>query len=310
VARRKIPTILAALDTLDDSTARTLRSTPLLRTILVSRPSLGGRRITASLPLRQQRRQRVYPRRVPSRLTAGVGNIDLAVLRPENQHPTHVTPRIAALATGLFREQLVVLGRRLPPPRSRMGTRVNISKRERSSLVNALAMALCAEGTQKIEAPVSWRVHPRRPFMHRVALCDVRGLLPRVVFEVGFFFLTLGGCGGKASGLNLFSRSETSCLCPSERTMRRRTMSLSHYLGSPSLRRPTRDLLIISGTFSVKLQCCVNDDGNLGSVVSSISTARTNACTYSGSTTLPTRSWTISPTRASCSSPRCAIPFP
>lgn len=201
MVRRKIPTIRAALDTLDDSTARTLRSTSLLQHILVSRPGIGGRSITASLPLRQQQRQRMYPRRVPSRLPATVGNIDLAVLRPENQHPTHVTPRIAALATGLFREQLVVLGRRLPPPRSRMGTRANISKRERGSLMNALAMALCAEGTQKVEAPVSWRVHPRRPFMHRVALCDVRGLLPRVVFEVRFRF-ALRGCGSKASGLN------------------------------------------------------------------------------------------------------------
>jgi len=123
-------------------------------------------------------------RRAPSRLPVGVGNLDIAVLRPENQHPTHVTPRIAALATGLFREQLVILGRRLPVPRSRRGTRVGISKKERSTLMRALAMALCAEGTQKIEAPASWRVHPRRPFMHRIALCDVRGLLPRVVFEV------------------------------------------------------------------------------------------------------------------------------
>jgi hypothetical protein len=110
------------------------------------------------------------------------------VLRPENQHPTHVTPRIAALATGLFREQLVVLGRRLPPPRSR----VSVGKRERNALMRALGMALCAEGTQKIEAPTSWRVHPRRPFMHRIALCDVRGLLPRVVFEVRSFCATAG----------------------------------------------------------------------------------------------------------------------
>jgi hypothetical protein len=54
-------------------------------------------------------------------------------------------------------------------------------------LVRALAMALCAEGTQNIEAPVDWRIHPRRPFMRRIALCDVRGLLPRVVFGVRCF---------------------------------------------------------------------------------------------------------------------------
>jgi DNA (cytosine-5)-methyltransferase 1 len=39
---------------------------------------------------------------------------DLAVLRPENQNATYVTPRIAKLATGWFRERLVVVG---PPPR-------------------------------------------------------------------------------------------------------------------------------------------------------------------------------------------------
>ena len=184
--RRKVPTILAALNTLDDSTARTLRGTPLLRFILASQTGIGGRNISLSLPLRRHHSPRIHVRRAPSRLVA-VGNLDVAVLRPENQHPTHVTPRIAALATGLFREQLVVLGRRLPAPRSRRGTRVSIGEKERSTLMRALTMALCAEGTQKIEAPASWRVHPRRPFMHRIALCDVRGLLPRVVFEVSPF---------------------------------------------------------------------------------------------------------------------------
>lgn len=42
------------------------------------------------------------------------GSKDLAVLRPENQNATHVTPRIAKLATGWFKERLVVVG---PPPR-------------------------------------------------------------------------------------------------------------------------------------------------------------------------------------------------
>lgn len=41
------------------------------------------------------------------------GSKDLAVLRRENQNVTHVTPRIAKLATGWFRERLVVAG---PPP--------------------------------------------------------------------------------------------------------------------------------------------------------------------------------------------------
>ena len=44
----------------------------------------------------------------------GSGSRDLAVLRPENQNATHVTPRIAKLATGLFRELLVIVGPHLP----------------------------------------------------------------------------------------------------------------------------------------------------------------------------------------------------
>ena len=185
---------MEALDTLDDSTARTLRSAPLLRHILTSPADSRSRSMTASHRLRPHHHSRIHQRRAPFRLPATVGNPDLAVLRPENQHQTHVTPRIAALATGLFREQLVVLGRRLPAPRFR---RQDVSTGERNVLVRALAMALCAEGTQNIEAPVDWRIHPRRPFMRRIALCDVRGLLPKVVFEV-----RLCRRGGQGRGLS------------------------------------------------------------------------------------------------------------
>lgn len=44
---------------------------------------------------------------------ATIGNLDLAVMKPENQNSTHVTPRIAKLAFGLFREEVEVVG---PPP--------------------------------------------------------------------------------------------------------------------------------------------------------------------------------------------------
>lgn len=44
-----------------------------------------------------------------------VGNPDLAVLKAENQNPTRVTPRIAKLAQGLFREELMVVGGAPPP---------------------------------------------------------------------------------------------------------------------------------------------------------------------------------------------------
>lgn len=38
------------------------------------------------------------------------------MLKAENQTPTHVTPRIAALAQGHIFEELVVVGVRPPPP--------------------------------------------------------------------------------------------------------------------------------------------------------------------------------------------------
>ena len=185
---------MEALDTLDEPTARTLRSAPLLRRILAPQADSRNRNIAVSQSLRPHHHSRVLPRRAPFRLPATVGNPDLAVLRPENQNQTHVTPLIAALAAGLFREQLVVLGRHLPAPRFRRGIGANVSTGERNALVRALAMALCAEGTQNIEAPVDWRIHPRRPFMRRIALCDVRGLLPKTVFEVRCFALC--GRGG------------------------------------------------------------------------------------------------------------------
>lgn len=51
----------------------------------------------------------------PIPVIKGNVNRDLAVLRPENQNATHVTPRIAKLATGWFKERLVVVGSH--PPR-------------------------------------------------------------------------------------------------------------------------------------------------------------------------------------------------
>jgi len=44
---------------------------------------------------------------------AGLKNPDLAVLKQENQNPTHVTPLIASLARGFVNEELIVIG---PPP--------------------------------------------------------------------------------------------------------------------------------------------------------------------------------------------------
>ena len=227
---------MEALDTLDEPTARALRSAPLLRRIVASAGDSRSRNMTVSHRLRPHHQSRVHPRRAPFHLPATVGNPDLAVLRPENQHQTHVTPLIAALAAGLFREQLVVLGRHLPAPRFRRGIGVNVSAGERNVLVQALAMALCAEGTQKIEALVDWRIHPRRPFMRRIALCDVRGLLPKVMFTVRRFCVVPAQWFGEGPEPfeGSLSRLGTSYSCLSERTKQKGATLPCRFQGYPS----------------------------------------------------------------------------
>ena len=66
---------------------------------------------------------------------ATVGNIDLAVLKAENQNATHVTPRIAKLAQGLFREDIEVLG---PPPPPINKLQLENEKRRQFIILKAL----------------------------------------------------------------------------------------------------------------------------------------------------------------------------
>ena len=83
-------------------------STPFVRYLLSTAPAPDGRRQKST---RNGPRNKHLPK-----YKALIGNLDLAVLKAENQNPTHVTPRIAALAQGLVREELVVVG---PPPPAR-----------------------------------------------------------------------------------------------------------------------------------------------------------------------------------------------
>ncbi|KAJ7150376.1 S-adenosyl-L-methionine-dependent methyltransferase [Mycena filopes] len=68
----------------------------LMRRNPSSRQDVGRRHLRAL-------NQASNPRRI-------LGNPDLALLRPENQSPTHVTPLIGALAEGYFHEDLEVVG--------------------------------------------------------------------------------------------------------------------------------------------------------------------------------------------------------
>lgn len=79
---------------------------PFVRHILLSAPS----RPASSHPVRSQRARVTVPRKP----TVG-RDLDLAVLRPENQSATRVTPRIAKLAEGYFRDEIMVVGSAPPP---------------------------------------------------------------------------------------------------------------------------------------------------------------------------------------------------
>ncbi|KAF8899291.1 S-adenosyl-L-methionine-dependent methyltransferase [Infundibulicybe gibba] len=85
--------------------SRRIREIPIIQHLLKAAPPPPEKLRKAMLVAPRNRR---FPP-----LLALVRNPDLAVLKPENQNPTHVTPRIAALAQGLIRENLVVVG---PPP--------------------------------------------------------------------------------------------------------------------------------------------------------------------------------------------------
>jgi DNA (cytosine-5)-methyltransferase 1 len=79
-----------------------LSTVPFVSHLLTTRPDL------EVLRAHQQPTRSHLP--IPQPLT---GNLDLAVLRLDTQNPTHVTPLIASLAKGYFRESFRVIG---PPP--------------------------------------------------------------------------------------------------------------------------------------------------------------------------------------------------
>ncbi len=138
----------------------------------------------------------------------------------------------AALATGLFRKQLVVLGRRpsaAPVMRGRVGClQVAVREEVGAGTPGKSGAAFCARSrrrcvprVRRASRPAYWRVqgrvHPCQPFIHCVGLADVRRLVPKMQFRarVGTY-----KAPDRLTRTLLVCYRSTSYLCPSARTTR------------------------------------------------------------------------------------------
>jgi len=169
----QVPDIRAALEGLDNGGE--LSRHPVLRGILqkgpsISRAAVNTRHLHRPSHLRVQKRQLA-------------GNIDLAVLRRENQTATHVTPRIDSYAYGLFREQLRVVG---PPPVRSCGPSAAQERDMRARLHLLLGNAL--EGHRpNIEVRRENRVNPGSFYVTKVKIDNE-------VFDVSFPIILINVC--------------------------------------------------------------------------------------------------------------------
>ncbi|OCH84951.1 S-adenosyl-L-methionine-dependent methyltransferase, partial [Obba rivulosa] len=121
--------IRTALEELEDGAQ--IVTKPLLKHIL------RGERPLSFNNRRRDQRNPTAKTRPPPRRPWHAGDLDLLVLRPENQTRTHVTPSIARLAEGLFGERLVVVGPRPKPIDNPSGTDV-ARKKARNLLWNMI----------------------------------------------------------------------------------------------------------------------------------------------------------------------------
>ena len=93
-------------------------------------------------------------------------NLDLAVLKVENLNTTHVTPRIAALAHGLVRESLVVVG---PPAPARKQDFWQLEKKKEYDYLCRL-IAKAKKGNKDIDYKKEDRVSVRSEFYKAVEI--------------------------------------------------------------------------------------------------------------------------------------------
>lgn len=153
----QVPLINSILDDDDERSLReTVLSCPFVKEIInrvdKSHTPYPVRRIPTPAGSRAARPNRTLLE--PNTMT---GNPDLAVLRPENQRPTHVTPLIDTLALGLFREHLQVIG--APPKRL---TAHQVKQRQKKVLEHIRDLLMRRlEDQPEIEFPQREQLHGR-----------------------------------------------------------------------------------------------------------------------------------------------------
>lgn len=95
-------------------------------------------------------------------------NLDAFVLRTENLTPTHVTPSIAALTEGYFREELQVIGARPSLPRDK-----DVNKRkiqERKELIRLVKRAHTVDRDIRIDHPYVRRADRNSRYYKEVSI--------------------------------------------------------------------------------------------------------------------------------------------
>ncbi|TFY55316.1 hypothetical protein EVG20_g9367 [Dentipellis fragilis] len=180
------PQLRFAIDTLadnlkgpDDTPERRTFVSRVLSHPLISRV-LGGTNLYPQAPSSSQGPSRSQPQkrstltRLQERLQGSTANRDLAVLRPEQQNPTHVTPLISVLAAGLFREQLIVVGPKPAQPSRAVLRRRR--ERERQTIIRSIAVAL--RENVRVSAIRQWQLERGSEYLTKLKVGDI-------VYEIG-----------------------------------------------------------------------------------------------------------------------------
>lgn len=98
-----------------------------------------------------------------------VGNVDLAVLKRENQTQTHVTPLIDSYANGFFREKLYVIG---PPLKQLPAPSTEVQKTIRSQLLRLLGK-VARNKHPTVSLSSSNRLKPNSSYWNHVIIDNV-----------------------------------------------------------------------------------------------------------------------------------------